>query len=46
MSLSYLLIPLFFIALIVYVSWPLMSEVDTPEKPKPASPGGKRAKRM
>ncbi|MFB3906426.1 MAG: hypothetical protein ACE15E_23525 [Acidobacteriota bacterium] len=35
MSLSYLLIPLFFIALILYVSWPLLTEVEPPPEPTP-----------
>jgi hypothetical protein len=35
MSPTYLLIPLFFIALILYVSWPLLSETEAaPEKAK------------
>ncbi len=42
MSLSYLVIPLFFITLILYVSWPLLSEA---EAPKEASPEPQREKR-
>ncbi|HXK58394.1 MAG TPA: hypothetical protein PLP42_00740 [Acidobacteriota bacterium] len=30
MNIAYLLIPLFFIALILYVSWPLLNEANTP----------------
>ncbi len=37
MSLTYLLIPLFFIALILYVSWPLLTEGETANQPKAAS---------
>jgi len=36
MSPIYLLIPLFFIALILYVSWPLLSEAETQKEPTPA----------
>jgi len=36
MSLTYLLIPLFFIALILYVSWPLLSEAEARQEPQPA----------
>ena len=42
MTLTYLIIPLFFIALILYVAWPLMSEVEMPEEPKAASQRKKR----
>jgi hypothetical protein len=42
MSPTYLLIPLFFIALILYVSWPLLSEAETL---KEASPEPQREKR-
>lgn len=42
MSLTYLMIPLFFIALILYVTWPLMSETEAPSE---ASPEPRRARR-
>jgi hypothetical protein len=41
MTIAYLLIPLFFIALMIYVSWPLLSESGTAPEPPPA----KKAKR-
>ena len=37
MSVSYLVIPLFFIALILYVSWPLLSEAEAPKEASPAA---------
>jgi len=42
MSVTYLLIPLFFIALILYVSWPLLSEAETPRESSPAAQRKKR----
>ncbi len=44
MSVSYLVIPLFFIALILYVSWPLLSEAEAPQDSSPAPQREKRRK--
>jgi hypothetical protein len=42
MTVTYLLIPLFFIALIIYVAWPLLSESGTIAE---AQPGKEKARR-
>jgi len=44
MTVTYLVIPLFFIALILFVSWPLLSEVEAPKEPAPAVQASKRKK--
>jgi O-antigen/teichoic acid export membrane protein len=44
MTLTYLVIPLFFIALILYVAWPLLSETQAPGERKAARPRANRKK--
>ncbi len=44
MSVTYLVIPLFFIALILFVSWPLLSESEKPQEAAPPLTRGKKRK--